>query len=93
MLSPNIYDPMANTFAGLNYAVNSPAYRGRSLASVMLQPGGYRGGTGGGRMSPLRIELTVRSSGQSAFDRFMTSWLKEYVQVNGGGSAEAAFAP
>ncbi len=93
MLSPNIYDPMANTFAGLNYAVNSPAYRGRSLASVMLQPGGYRGGPGGGRMSPLRIELTVRSSGQSAFDRFMTSWLKEYVQVNGGGSAEAAFAP
>ncbi len=91
-LSSSIWDPMANTFAGLNYAVNSPAYRGRPLASVMMQPGGYSRGTGG-RASPLRVELVVRSGGQSDFDRFMVSWLKKYVQVTGGGSAEAAFAP
>src|SRR5258708_33764543 len=43
-LSRGIYDPLANIYAGLDYALNSPAYRGRSLASVMLQPGGYDSG-------------------------------------------------
>ena len=86
------------------YAAGGPASglamvgeRGREL--VRLPPGSHVYPHGqsesmlaAGR-SPLRIEFVVRSSGQSAFDRFMTSWLKEYVQVNGGGSAEAAFAP
>jgi hypothetical protein len=40
-LPNNIYNPESNIFAGLNYALNSPSYRGRSLSSVMLQPGGY----------------------------------------------------
>jgi hypothetical protein len=35
----DIYNPMANIYAGLNYALN--AYPGRSLSSVMMQPGGY----------------------------------------------------
>src|ERR1022692_1896123 len=38
-LPNNIYNPEANIFAGLNYAVN--AYAPRSLSSVMLQAGGY----------------------------------------------------
>ena len=41
LLPNDIYNPEANIFAGLNYATNSPAYQGRSLSSVMLQPGGY----------------------------------------------------
>ena len=42
-LPNDIYNPLANIYAGLNYAIN--AYPGRTLASVMLQPGGYdRGG-------------------------------------------------
>jgi SLT domain-containing protein len=40
-LPNDIYNPIANIFAGLNYAVNSPNYRGRPLSSVMLQAGGY----------------------------------------------------
>jgi hypothetical protein len=93
MLSSNIFDPMANTFAGLNYAVNSPGYRGRSLASVMMQPGGYRGGTGGGRMPPLRIVLEVRTTGTSELDRALTTWLQKSVVNRGGGSVQAAFGP
>src|SRR5258707_6971449 len=54
-LSSNIYDPMANVFAGLNYATNSPAYRGRSLSSGMMQPGGDRAGAR--RLSPLRFHV------------------------------------
>jgi Transglycosylase SLT domain len=38
-LPNDIYNPEANIFAGLNYAVN--AYAPRSLSSVMLQAGGY----------------------------------------------------
>jgi SLT domain-containing protein len=41
-LPNNIYNPEANIFAGLNYALH--AYAGRSLSSVMLQPGGYDNG-------------------------------------------------
>lgn len=41
-LSGNIYDPMANIFAGINYAVQ--AYAPRPLSSVMLQAGGYDNG-------------------------------------------------
>jgi TP901 family phage tail tape measure protein len=37
-----IYNPFANIYAGLNYAKH--AYPGRSLASVMMQPGGYAAG-------------------------------------------------
>ncbi len=90
-LSGNIYDPMANVFAGLNYAVNSPAYRGRSLASVMMQPGGYRGGTGGGRMPPLRVEIVFRTTGTTDLDRALLSWFKKATVNNGGGSVQAAF--
>jgi len=35
-------NPLANIYAGLNYAIH--AYRGRSLASVMMQAGGYDSG-------------------------------------------------
>lgn len=46
-LAPMAYgvseDVLANTYAGLHHALT--AYRGRSLASVMLQPGGYAAGT------------------------------------------------
>jgi hypothetical protein len=90
ILPANIYDPMANTFAGLNYAVNSPGYRGRSLASVMMQPGGYRGGTGG-RMSPLRVEIVFRTTGTTDLDRALMSWLKKAAVSNGGGNVQAAF--
>jgi SLT domain-containing protein len=38
-LPNDIYNPEANIFAGLNYALN--AYAGRSLSSVMMQAGGY----------------------------------------------------
>jgi SLT domain-containing protein len=38
-LPNDIYNPEANIFAGLNYALN--AYAPRSLSSVMLQAGGY----------------------------------------------------
>jgi len=41
-LPNNIYNPEANIFAGLNYALN--AYAGRSLSSVMMQAGGYDSG-------------------------------------------------
>ena len=40
--SLGIYNPLANIYAGLNYAKH--AYPGRSLASVMMQPGGYAAG-------------------------------------------------
>ncbi len=61
MLPDDIWNPGANVFAGLNYALNSPAYRGRSLASVMLQAGGY---DGGGELMPgatLAINRTGRA--------------------------------
>ena len=58
---PNqIYNPMANIYAGLNYALNSPAYRGRSLSSVMLQPGGY---DQGGWLMP-GLTLAVNKTGR-----------------------------
>lgn len=41
-LPDDIYNPLANIFAGLNYAVN--AYAPRPLSSVMLQAGGYDAG-------------------------------------------------
>ncbi len=41
----------------------------------------------------INVNLMIASSGHSDFDRFMISWLKKYVQVAGGGSAQAAFAP
>lgn len=39
-LSGNIYDPLANIYAGLNYALN----RYGSIARAMDKPGGYRNG-------------------------------------------------
>jgi hypothetical protein len=43
-------NPGSNIYAGLNYAMHDPKYRGRSLRSVMLQKGGYdSGGVAKGR--------------------------------------------
>src|SRR5258708_7794050 len=60
-LSRGIYDPLANIYAGLDYALNSPAYRGRSLASVMLQPGGY---DSGGQLLP-GATLAINPAGRA----------------------------
>lgn len=45
-------------------------------------------GSGGG---PTLVQLEVASGGQSDFERFMSTWIKNYVRVKGGGSAQAAF--
>jgi hypothetical protein len=47
------------------------------------------GRRGGGAQ---KIVLEIRG-GHSQFEQFMTTFLKRFVQINGGGSAEAAFAP
>jgi Transglycosylase SLT domain len=57
-LPDNIYDPEANIYAGLNYAVN--AYAPRSLSSVMLQPGGY---DKGGYLPP-GVSVAYNGTGQ-----------------------------
>jgi len=98
-LPNSIYNPMANIFAGLNYAVNSPGYRGRSLASVMLQPGGYAaGGTGTGlamvgehgrELIRLPGGSTVHSNPDT--ERMMSTGAGTNVTVSFDSSGQSAF--
>ncbi len=80
-------DVLANTYAGLHYAVN--AYRGRSLASVMMQPGGYaKGGLVPGYAKGGLIGYasggTVAKQGRA--------WLNAWRSRHGGGFG-AAWGP
>lgn len=41
--------------------------------------------------APATVTLQVSPGGSSAFDRFMTSWLREHVKVKGGGNVQKAW--
>ena len=119
--SNNIYDPLANIAAAINYAshVYGPGLgalgsghgyaaggptsagwamvgeHGRELIKV---PGGatvYPNGASqqlvaGGQAAATLVQLEV-SGGQSDFEKFMSTWIKNYVRVKGGGSTQKAF--
>ena len=46
---------------------------------------------GPGAPASVNVTLQVSSTGQSDFDRFMTTWLQKSVTVRGGGSVQAAW--
>ena len=66
-LAPMAYgvseDVLANTYAGLHHAIT--AYRGRSLASVMMQPGGYAKGG----LVRVRVRRHRRQAGADVAER------------------------
>jgi hypothetical protein len=45
----------------------------------------------GGAQASALIQLEVTSGGQGGFDDFMSTWIKNYVRVKGGGVVQKAF--
>ena len=43
-LADNIFDPLANLFAGANYVQNDPKYAGRGMAAIWPTTAGYKDG-------------------------------------------------
>ena len=39
----------------------------------------------------LNVQLEVATGGQGAFEAFMSTWIKNYVRIKGGGNVQAAF--
>jgi len=125
--SNNIYDPLANIAAAINYAAH--AY-GPTLMSGGMGMGSGHGYAGGGATSPgwavvgehgrelvklpggatvtpagqsaqmlgagggggtTVVQLEISASGQSAFEAFMQTAIKNWVRVKGGGNVQKAF--
>jgi hypothetical protein len=91
-LPGGIWNPVSNAAASIRYIMSqygSP-YNIPGIGNNAPYPG-YRGGTGGGRMSPLRVEIVFRTTGTTDLDRALMSWLKKAAVSNGGGNVQAAF--
>jgi hypothetical protein len=102
-LPNDIYNPLANIYAGLNYAIHR---YGSGWTSVLGQGHGYdQGGwlptgrsiainnTGAPEyvVGPggLNVTLELASSGNADFDSFMSTWIKKYVRLKGGKGSGA----
>jgi SLT domain-containing protein len=80
--SLGIYNPEANIYAGLNYALH--AYPGRSLSSVMLQPGGY---DEGGWLPSGHFGMNSSGKPEPVFSNAQWQILAKSVQGGDGASA------
>ena len=83
-LPDNIYNPLANIFAGLNYAIH--AYPGRSLASVMLQPGGYD--VGGWLMPGAQTVVNATRKPEAVLTAAQWQLVSQAVRGGDGASVE-----
>jgi hypothetical protein len=76
--SRGIWDPMANIYAGLNYAIN----RYGSLVA-MMKPGGY---DTGGMMMPGGVGKNYGSKPERVMSGSQTEWFEAGRAAAGGGS-------
>jgi hypothetical protein len=69
--------------------------QGRELVKMPggahVYPAGQSAQMAAGGAAPQNITLQVVGGGASAFDTFMTTWMREKVRVQGGGDVQKAF--